>query len=130
MCIRHDVSAAVRTSAPVPGTSSTLSRPIATEVSAFLTANVPPNPQHARTAAGHQGEAFDCGEQSCRPIADAEQPRRVAGRVERDRVREAGADIGHAEDVDEELAQLEDARRDRRDTLRKAAAEASSATTR
>ena len=27
-------------------TSSTLSSPIATDVSAFLTANVPPNPQH------------------------------------------------------------------------------------
>ena len=32
---------------PRPATSSTLSMPIATDVSAFLTANVPPNPQHA-----------------------------------------------------------------------------------
>ena len=47
MCMRHEVSPAVRTSAPDPRTSSTLSRPIATDVSAFLTANVPPNPQQA-----------------------------------------------------------------------------------
>ena len=45
MCIRHDVSPAVRTSAPEASTSSTLSRPMATDVSAFFTANVPPNPQ-------------------------------------------------------------------------------------
>ena len=39
----------------------------------------------------------------------------MARRMERDRVREARPDIGDAQDVDEELAQLEDARSHRRD---------------
>ena len=48
MCIRHDVSTAVQTSARVSSTPRTLSPSIAIEVSAFLTANVPPKPQHSR----------------------------------------------------------------------------------
>jgi len=47
MCIRQEVSTAVHTSARVPSTSRSLSPSIAIEVSAFLTANVPPNPQHS-----------------------------------------------------------------------------------
>ena len=39
----------------------------------------------------------------------------MAGRMERDPVREARPDVGHAQDVDEELAQLEDARGHRGD---------------
>ena len=49
MCIRHDVSADVQTSARVSSTCRTLSESIAIDVSAFLTANVPPNPQHSRS---------------------------------------------------------------------------------
>ena len=48
----------------------------------------------------------------------------MARRVEGDRVREVRADVGHAEDVDEELAQLVDLRRDRRDALRQARVDA------
>ena len=41
-----------------------------------------------------------------RPVADAEHPQPVAGRVVGDPVREVGPDVGHAEHVDEELGQL------------------------
>ena len=47
MCIRHELSALAHTSAPVSRIVRTLSVSIAIEVSAFLTANVPPNPQHS-----------------------------------------------------------------------------------
>ena len=46
MCIRQDASPAVPTSAPVDSTCRILSASIAVEVSAFLSANVPPKPQH------------------------------------------------------------------------------------
>ena len=42
----------------------------------------------------------------------------MARRMERDTIREARPDIGHAQDVDEELAQLEDARSHRGDPRR------------
>ena len=41
-----------------------------------------------------------------RPVADAEHPQRVAGRVVGHPVREVRADVGHPEHVDEELGQL------------------------
>ncbi len=47
MCIRHELSAEVQTSARVSSTQRILSPSIAIDVSAFLTANVPPNPQHS-----------------------------------------------------------------------------------
>ena len=47
MCIRHELSPAVQTSAPVSRTCRSLSESIAAEVSAFLIAKVPPNPQHS-----------------------------------------------------------------------------------
>ncbi|GAB3837072.1 hypothetical protein GCM10029963_01600 [Micromonospora andamanensis] len=50
MCIRHDASPAVQTSAPVEITWRILSANIAIDVSAFFTANVPPNPQHCSAA--------------------------------------------------------------------------------
>ena len=46
MCIRHELSAAHSTSAPVWRTAATLSAQIAADTSGFFTANVPPNPQH------------------------------------------------------------------------------------
>src|SRR3954463_12543149 len=46
MCIRHELSAAVQTSAPVSTIRRSLSVSMAVEVSAFLTAKVPPKPQH------------------------------------------------------------------------------------
>ena len=50
MCIRHELSAAVQTSAPVSRIRRSLSVSIAVEVSAFLTAKVPPKPQHCSAA--------------------------------------------------------------------------------
>src|SRR5215213_253711 len=50
MCIRHELSPAVQTSASVSRTRRILSDSIAAEVSAFLTAKVPPNPQHSSAA--------------------------------------------------------------------------------
>ena len=47
MCIRHELSPATSTSAPDSRTWRALSAPMATDVSAFFTANVPPNPQHS-----------------------------------------------------------------------------------
>ena len=47
MCIRQELSPAVQTSAPVSSTCRILSASIAVEVSAFLIAKVPPNPQHS-----------------------------------------------------------------------------------
>ena len=47
MCIRQELSADVQTSAPVSSRWRSLSESIAIEVSAFLTANVPPKPQHS-----------------------------------------------------------------------------------
>src|SRR5262245_34687579 len=45
MCMRHELSAAAQYSARVSSTERTLSASIAIEVSAFLKANVPPEPQ-------------------------------------------------------------------------------------
>ena len=50
MCIRHELSPVTSTSAPVSRTWRALSEPIATEVSAFFIANVPPKPQHSAAA--------------------------------------------------------------------------------
>ncbi len=46
MCIRQELSEAAHISAPVESMSVILSASMATEVSGFFTANVPPNPQH------------------------------------------------------------------------------------
>src|SRR5690606_24905663 len=50
MCMRQELSAAHSTSAPVPSTLRALSAPIAADTAAFLTANVPPKPQHSSAA--------------------------------------------------------------------------------
>src|SRR6478609_2640143 len=50
MCIKHDESPALQTSAPVDSTLPILSASIADEVSEFFSANVPPNPQHTSPA--------------------------------------------------------------------------------
>ena len=47
MCIRHELSPAVTTSASVSLMWRILSESIAMDVSAFFTANVPPKPQHS-----------------------------------------------------------------------------------
>ena len=111
MCIRHELSAAVQTSARVSSTRRSLSESIAIDVSAFLTANVPPKPQHS-SASGELDEVDPAhrAQQPQRPVADPQQPQRVAGRVVGHAVRERGADVLDAELVDQELGQLEHAR--------------------
>ena len=47
MCMRQLASTAVSASAPVASTLRSFSRRMAVEMSANLTANVPPKPQHA-----------------------------------------------------------------------------------
>ncbi len=66
MCIRQELSPATSTSAPVSRTCRALSAPIATDVSAFFTAKVPPKPQHS-SAAGRSTSA--------QPPHRLEQPR-------------------------------------------------------
>ena len=116
MCIRHELSADVHTSAPRVEHAAqlvgehrhrgvgVLDRERAAEAAALLGLG---QLDEVDPAHGPQ--------QPPRPVADVQQPQRVAGRVQRDPVRERGADVDHAELVDQELGQLEqpagDARR-------------------
>ena len=69
-------------------TRRSLSASIAVETSAFLTANVPPKPQHSfASASATELDARDRAEEATRAVADAERPERVAGRVVRERAR-------------------------------------------
>ena len=107
MFIRQLLSPATSTSAPVSRTWRALSATIATDVSAFLTAKVPPKPQHSSARGSSTSSSPRTASQQPRgPVADAEHPQRVAGGVVGHAVREVRADVGHAEHVDEELAQL------------------------
>ena len=107
MCIRQELSPAVHTSARVASTLRILSASMAVEVSAFLTANVPPNPQHT-SASGSSTRSIPAtlAQQPQRPVADPQQPQRVAGRVVGDPVRVVGADVLHPEHVGQQLGQL------------------------
>ena len=109
--MRHELSAAVSTSAPEATTSATLSVPIATEVSGFLTEKVPPNPQQASGfARSTRSRPSTRREQPLRPVAEPEQALGVAGRVKRHPVRVASTDVDDAEDVDQVLREIEHAR--------------------
>ena len=57
MCIRQELSLATQASAPVASTLRILSASIAVETSAFLIANVPPNPQHDSRRATRPAQA-------------------------------------------------------------------------
>ena len=74
-------------------------------MSAFLTANVPPKPQHS-SASGSSTRSMPAhrAQQPQRPVADVQQAQRVAGRVVGHAVREVRADVLDAEHVDQELA--------------------------
>ena len=54
----------------------------------------------------HQVDPAHGAQQPLGPVADVQRPHRMARRVQRDPVRERGADVLHPEHVDEELAQL------------------------
>ena len=85
-----------------------LSASIAVEVSAFFTANVPPNPQHCSAAGQLDQVDARAPRRSSRSGLSPTRSirRRVAGRVIGDAVREVRADVGDAEHVDQELGQL------------------------
>ena len=98
----------------VSSTWRILSASIAVEVSAFFSANVPPNPQHS-SAPGNSTRSMpaDRPQQPQRLVADPQHPQRVAGRVVGDAVRVGRADVGHPEHVDQQLGQLVRLRGDR-----------------
>ena len=67
---------------------------IALETSAFLTANVPPKPQHSSASGSSTSSSpGDRAQQPQRRVADPQQPQRVAGRVVGDRALERRADV-------------------------------------
>ena len=74
MCIRHELSPAVQTSAPVSRTRRILSESIAAEVSAFLTAKVPPNPQHSSASESSTRSMPRTFRNAQRRITDFEHP--------------------------------------------------------
>ena len=77
-----------------------MSASIAVDVSAFLIAKVPPNPQQVSALSNSTSVRPRMPQQLQRLVADAQQPQRVARRVVGDPVRVAGADITDAEHVD------------------------------
>jgi len=89
---------------------------MAADVSAFLTANVPPKPQHSSPLGQlHEVDAADGAKEPERRVADPEEAERVARRVVRDPMRERGADVLEPERAGQELGELEDARGERCD---------------
>ena len=109
MCIRHELSADVQTSAPrvehvaqLVGEHrhrgvGVLDREDTTEATAL-----------ARVLELDEVDALDGPQQPQRAVPDLQQPQRVTGRVVGDTVRVDGADVLDPEDVDQELGQLED----------------------
>ena len=90
-----------------PRTLRTLSAPMAAETSAFLTAKVPPKPQHSSApGSSRSSRPSTASQQPAGPVAEAAAPQPVTGGVVGDPVREVCADVGHPEDVDQELGQL------------------------
>ena len=80
--------------APVEAIAAHLSTTIAVEVSAFLSENVPPKPQHS-SAPGqrHELETVDRREQPVRRVADVGHAQRVARRVVGHTLGERRADV-------------------------------------
>ena len=116
MCIRHELSAEAQTSARVSRMHRSLSPSIAIDVSAFFTANVPPNPQHSSARGSSTRSIPRTARRSLkRGVAHPEHPERVAGRVIGHPVGIVGPDVLDAQLLDQELGQLEDLRGDRLD---------------
>ena len=119
MCIRHELSAAAQTSAPVSMIApqlvgqhrrrrvGVLDREGAAEAAALLGGR-----QLDEVEAAHRAQ------QPHRRVADLQQPQRVARRVVGHAVVERRADVLHPQPPDQELRQLEHARRQRRATSR------------
>lgn len=76
MCMRHELSAAHSTSAPVDSALRTLSAPIAAETSEFFSANVPPNPQHSSAPGSSRSSSPLTAWSSLRGRSASPSPRR------------------------------------------------------
>ena len=114
MCSRQDASAAAAKAAPVRCTAAILSASIAPDTAGFFSANVPPNPQHcSASGSSTRSMPLNRAQQPQRPLADPQQPQRMAGRVVGHPVREVRPDVGHAQHVGQEFRQLPGAGRDR-----------------
>ena len=105
MCIRHELSPAHSTSAPVVATARILSASIASMCRRSSSRTC----RRSRSTIRRPGSSTRSmpahrAQQLQRPVADAQHAQRVAGRVVGDAVRVVRADVGHAEDVHEELA--------------------------
>ena len=97
MCIRHELSAAVQTSARVSSTRRSLSAEHRHRRVGVLDRERPAEAAAlVRVLELHEVDPAHRRQQPPRPVADVQQPQRVAGRVQRHAVRERGADVGHA----------------------------------
>ena len=110
MCIRQLMSAEATTSAPLLTMFSFLVPPMASEVPGIFTLNVPPNPQHSSMLGISQYVRPRTFRKSPSGRLDhAQLAAAVAADVQRDLVREGRPHVGHSQDVDEELGELEHA---------------------
>ena len=108
-CIRQLMSGETTTSAPLRTMLAALVRPIASEVPGIFTLKVPPKPQHSSTSGSSQQVSPRTFCKSVRGrVGHAQLAPPVAADVQGHLVREGGARVGHAQDIDEELGQLED----------------------
>ena len=112
MCIRHEASPAVTTSAPVSSTAPHLVGQHRGRGVGVLDREGAAEPA-ARVGRRQldQVEPAHRAQQPQRLVADAQQPQRVAGRVVGHPMRVRRADVLDAEHVDEQLGQLERLRR-------------------
>ena len=119
MCIRQLLSSAVQYSARGgEHVSQAWLESMADDTSAFLTENVPPNPQHrSRFASGTSSSPRTLASKPERPFAQVQSPQPMATGVIGDPVRKISAHILHAQLVDQELAQFVHARQQRRELL-------------
>jgi hypothetical protein len=100
MCIRHELSTAVHTSAPLATMWVSLSLIMAVDTAAFLTENVPPNPQHvAASCRSTSSSPSTPAQQAQRGVAHAHHPGGVACGVVDDPMWEPRAHVLNAEVV-------------------------------
>ena len=116
MCRRHELSAAAHTSAPVSSDASNLVREDRRRRVGVLDGERPAE----AAALGRVGQVDELepphgAQEPVRRVADPQHPQRMAGRVVGDPVRKRGADVLEPEPADEQLAQLQHARRERGD---------------
>ena len=116
MCSRQELSSAVQISARVSSTARSLSVEHRRRRVGVLHRERPAEAAaRLRVRQLDEVDALHLAQEAQRAVADLEQAQPVARRVVGHAVREVRADVLHAEDVDEQLAELVHARPDRRD---------------